>query len=141
MKFEGEVWKDTKSKHWVANVPLLNISTQGNSYKNVLEMIKDAIEIEVNKPGFYIEVEAFRESHTFTISASDIDILIAFMLKRQRQANGLTLLEVARRMHAKSTNAYAQYERGSRHPTISVLLNLLHAIDPSLMPIMKANHP
>lgn len=136
MKVEGRVWKDKKSDYWIVEVPLLDVSTQGESKEDALMMVKDAIELEVNKLGFHVEIELSREG-CFEVSAEDSDALVAFMLKRQRQAHGLTLRDVAERMHVKSINAYAQYERGVRHPTISVLFNLLFAIDSKLVPVLR----
>jgi predicted RNase H-like HicB family nuclease len=140
MKFEGQIWKDKKAKYWVVNVPLLDVTTQGTSQKNALEMVKDAIELEVDQAGFHVEVELTQDKDIFNISANEPDTLIAFMLKRQRQAHGLTIREVATRMHSKSANAYAQYERGTRHPTVSVLLSLMQAIDPKLIPVLKTSN-
>ncbi len=136
MKIEGRIWKDKKSPYWVVEVPLLDISTQGESQKEALSMIKDAVELEVNKPGFKIDIRTHK-GEFFEVQAEDSDSLVAFMLKRQRQAHGLTLRDVADRMHAKSTNAYAQYEQGARHPTLSVLFNLLQAIDSELVPVLR----
>lgn len=136
MKIEGRIWKDKKTPYWIVEVPLLDVSTQGESEQEALSMVKDAIELEVDKPGFHVDIEA-KNGDCFEVQAEDSNSLVAFMLKRQRQAHGLTLRDVAERMHAKSTNAYAQYERGARHPTLSVLFNLLQAIDSKLVPVLR----
>ena len=136
MNVEGKIWKDKKSSYWVVNVPLLDISTQGTSKKDALLMIKEAIELEVNKKGFSVNIQ-FVHKDSFEVHAEDTNTLVAFMLRRQRQSHGLTLRDVAKRMHVKSINAYAQYERGVRHPSLSVFLNLLSAIDADLVPAFK----
>jgi len=139
MNIEGKIWKDKKSSYWVVDVPLLDISTQGESKKEALTMIKGAIELEVDKKGFSVNIlSAHKDS--FEVHTEYTNTLVAFILKRQRQAHGLTLRDVAERMHVKSINAYAQYEQGARHPSLSVLLNLLSAIDVSLVPIFKVSH-
>ena len=54
-----------------------------------------------------------------------------------REARHLTLMEVARRLHSKSPNAYARYEQGKSVPTVEKLNQLLKAIDPGCEPILK----
>src|SRR5262245_28795429 len=137
MKLEGQIWKDKKTPYWVVNVPLLDVTTQGKTKAEALEMIKDAVELEADKPNFKIYVESGRTSGTFVISASDPDALMAFLLQRQRQHHGCTVREVASRMKSKSPTAYAQYELGKRAPSIGKFIELLKAIDPKLVPILK----
>jgi transcriptional regulator with XRE-family HTH domain len=60
------------------------------------------------------------------------------MLKRQREAHSLTLVEVARRLGRKSPNAYARYEQGKSLPTLEKLNKLIKAIDPAFEPLLKA---
>jgi transcriptional regulator with XRE-family HTH domain len=47
-----------------------------------------------------------------------------------REASGLTLAEAARRLGARSRNAYARYEQGSSVPTIEQLNRLIAAVSP-----------
>ncbi len=63
--------------------------------------------------------------------------MIALMLKRQREAHRLTLIEVAQRLGQKSPNAYARYEQGKSLPTVEKLNKLMKAIDPGFEPILK----
>lgn len=137
MKLEGRIWRDKKTRYWVVHVPLLDISTQGTSQKNALKMIQDAIEVEVEKEDFKIHAEAGKEAGTFEISSNQPDILVAYMLRRQREVHGLSVRDVADKLHSKSPNSYAQYEQGKRNPSVGKLVELLHAIDPKLAPIFK----
>ncbi len=137
MRFEGRVRKDKGSKYWLIEVPLLNVMTQGTSKQNAHEMIADAIEMLVNRKGFRVNVRPDAGS-TFTVGANQENILFALMLKRQREAHNLTLLEMARRLHSKSPNAYARYEQGKSVPTLDKLNQLMQAIDPRFEPILKA---
>jgi len=52
------------------------------------------------------------------------------MLRRQRQKEGLSLTEMAKRLDVKSRNAYARYEQGKAIPTVEKLAHLLHAVQP-----------
>lgn len=125
MRFSGHVFKT--GIFWAIEVPILNIATQGTTKKNAYEMIADAIETLVNKSGFKLDVYPGRNG-TFEIGSSDVATLSAFLLKRQRIKHGLTLAEVAKRMGAKSHNAYARYEQGHSVPSIEKFTQLLAAL-------------
>jgi len=99
-------------------------------------MIADAIEILVDRKGFSVDVRPLTGS-AFTIGANQESVLIALMLKRQREAHRLTLMDVARRLKAKSPSTYARYERGKSLPTVEKLDQLMKAIDPAFEPILK----
>ena len=45
--------------------------------------------------------------------------------------------ELAKRLGAKSINAFARYEQGKARPTVAKLLELMAAIDPRLVPVLK----
>jgi hypothetical protein len=136
MRFEGRVWKDKGSKYWLIEVPLLDIMTQGTSKNDAYCMIADAIESLVNKNGFKTDVRPLHKEF-FTVGANPESVIVALMLKRQRESHHLTLLEVARRLGQKSPNAYARYEQGKSLPTVEKLNQLMKAIDPGCEPILK----
>ena len=99
-------------------------------------MIRDAIESLVNRPGFQVEVEVDRNGHC-TVGSNDDVVLVAFMLRALRAREGLSVREVARRLGAKSPNAYAQYETGRVAPSIDTLSRLLAALNPTFHPILR----
>jgi hypothetical protein len=136
MRFEGRVWKDKGSKYWLVEVPLLDVMTQGTSKDNAYYMIADAIEGLINRKGFKVDVRPLG-SESFTVGTTMENAMIALMLKRQREAHRLTLVEVARRLGQKSPNAYARYEQGKSLPTLEKLNKLMKAIDPAFEPILK----
>lgn len=127
MRFSGRVFK--VGRFWAIEVPVLEVVTQGHTRKEAFEMIADAIETLVNKPGFRVRVYKRRDEY-FEIDANDQAVLIAFLLKRQRVKNGVTLAEVATRMGAKSHNSYARYEQGLSVPTVEKFAALLAAVSP-----------
>ena len=92
-------------------------------------MIADAIESLVNKKGFKIEVYPGKGDY-FELGSPDLSTLAAFLLRRQRMKRGLTLVEVANRLGAKSHNTYARYEQGKSIPTIEKFNKLLSALSP-----------
>lgn len=124
--FNGRVWKE--DKFWLVEIPALNVMTQGRSKENALFMIKDAIEELVDERGFRIKVVPADQENEFIIYANNVAPLVALMLKRQRMKNGLSLADMQRRLHAKSRNAYAQYEQGRSVPTVQKLVEFLSAM-------------
>ena len=125
MRLAGQVIK--AGKYWAIEVPILDIVTQGRSKKEAYEMIADSIESLANKKGFEIVVYPGKGSY-FEIGSSDITSMIAFLLRRQRIKHGLTLIEVSKRLGAKSHNSYARYEQGRSVPTIDKFSLLLSAL-------------
>ena len=127
MRFEGRLWKD--GDHWLIEVPALQALTQGHDREEAYEMIRDLVETMANQPGFEATVHP-GEGDTFEIGANDVRVLVALLLRRQRETRGVTLAEAAARLKQKSRNAYARYEQGQAVPTIEKLEELLRAIAP-----------
>jgi len=127
MRLSGRVFKAGKS--WAIEVPILGVVTQGYTKKEAYEMIADAIESLVNKKGFKVEIYPGKGDY-FELGSSDLSTLTAFLLRRQRMKQGLTLVEVANRLGAKSHNTYARYEQGKSIPTIEKFNKLLSALSP-----------
>jgi len=127
MRFEGKVRKD--GRLWLIEIPLLNVMTQGRSRKEAFEMIKDAIESLVNREGFEVTVYPGRKN-MFEVGASDTGLMVSLLLRRQREAHGLPLSEVSRRLNQSSPNAYARYEQGKSVPTVEKLRELMSAVNP-----------
>ena len=65
----------------------------------------------VNRHDFKAEVHP-RGRSEFDVSGNDVPAMTALLLRRQREASGASLREVAARLGASSRNAYARYERG-----------------------------
>lgn len=125
MRLAGCVFKS--GKFWVIEVPILDIVTQGHSKKEAFEMIVDAIETLVNKKDFKVAVFPGEDSY-FEVASDDVAELTAFLLRRQRMKHGLTLVEVSKRLGAKSHNSYARYEQGRSVPTVDKFDQLLSAL-------------
>jgi hypothetical protein len=136
MRFEGRVWKDKGSKYWLAEVPLLDVMTPGRSRSNAYGMMADAIQSLIDKKGFRVDVRPVG-GESFTVGVNQGTLLIALMLKRQREAHRLTLQEVVRRLGQKSVNAYTRYEQGKSVPTVEKLNQLMRAIDPGFEPVLR----
>lgn len=127
MRFQGKLFRD--GKWWLAEVPVFAAMTQGRTRKEALEMIADWFLTVVDRKGFAVEVHPTGKDD-FEVSSKDSRVMIALLLKRQRQHSGLSLAQVAERLGARSRNAYARYEQGVSVPTVDKLDELLHAIAP-----------
>lgn len=123
--FSGKSWKEGKS--WLIEIPALDIVTQGKSKRHALFMIKDAIEELVNDKNFHIKITLAKDDE-FIVWANNVAPLVALMLRRQRMKKGLSLADMQERLHAKSRNAYAQYEQGRSVPSVQKFVELLNAM-------------
>ena len=133
MKIEGKISppRGAKNKFWGAEIPLLEIYTQGKSKADAYLMAKDAVETLVDKKGFEITCSPTK-GNGFMLSANDSAAFIAFILGRLRSNHHLTARQMAERLGSSSPNAYARYEQGMAMPKLDTLEELLLAIDPAL---------
>jgi len=135
MELEGRVWKE--GKFWLAEVPSLDLMTQGKSRKNALDMILDVV-MELMRDAFPEKVtKKFGlhlypyEKNLFGLEATDTRMLLALALRRQREKSGLTIREVAFRLGSSSPTAYARYENGSIAPSFKKFDQLVQAVNPN----------
>ena len=128
MRFEGRLVRD--GKWWLAEIPLLEATTQGRTRKEALLMVGDWLETMVDRKGFRATVFA-RGKAEFEIAGSDAAAMTALLLRRRRELSGRSLREVASRLGASSRNSYARYERGDAVPTVEKLDALLKATSPT----------
>ena len=127
MRFQGKLC--SAGKFWLAEVPVFDAMTQGRSRKEALDMIADWFVTMADRKGFSVEVHPIGR-HQFEVSSSDTRTMVSLLLQRQRQKSGLSLDQVARRLGAKSRNAYARYEQVVSVPTVEKLDELLRAVAP-----------
>ena len=143
MEFEGKVWKSRKDKYWLAEVPSLDVMTQGTSQKNAMHMIVDAVK-ELLMGYFPKEsidlldiVVVDYKMGKMAISANDSKLLLALSLRRQRTKSGATVREVAERLGSKSPNSYSSYERGEKNFSIDSYEKLITAVNPKEHPRLR----
>ena len=127
MRFSGKVYKD--GKYWLAEIPILDLMTQGRTKKEAYEMVVDMVETMINKEGFSIELYKGKKD-TFEVGSSEPKHMISLLLQRKREISGLSLAQVSNRLGTKSRNAYARYEQGRSVPSVEKLNELLHAVCP-----------
>lgn len=127
MRFSGKIYKD--GKFWLAEIPILDLMTQGSTKKEAFEMVADMLESLVNKDGFKIEVYKGKKDN-FEVGSSEPKHMVSLLLQRKRELSGLSLAQVASRLGMKSRNTYARYEQGHSIPSVEKLNELLSAVCP-----------
>ena len=132
-----EVLLEKNGAFWLGEVPALDIMTQGRTKKEAIEMVIDAVETLVDDKYFYAEVKKSNIPNLYILQSNNQDLLIALLLRRQRQKHGLTLKEMAKRLGSSSVNSFARYEQGKASPTMKKLEQLMTAINPELDPIIR----
>jgi len=93
-------------------------------------MIADWFMTMVDRKGFSVHIQPTGPNE-FEVGSDDTRTMISLLLQRQRQKSGLSLAQAARRLGARSRNAYARYEQGVSVPTVEKLDELLRAIAPN----------
>lgn len=127
MRFEGRIRKD--GRFWLVEIPAFAAVTQSRTRREAFAMAEDLIETMAGVKGF--RVTTFPTGpRTFEIEANRLGILVALLLRRQRESRGLTLSQAAERLGQRSRNAYARYEQGKAMPSVERLEQLLKAIAP-----------
>ncbi len=133
MELEGKIWKS--GKFWLVEVPALKVMTQGYSRKEALKMISDAVQGLIScyfpdeSESFKIFVKDYKKG-VIGISSSKNSVLLAFSLRRQREASKSTIRDVSERLGSSSPNAYAKYEKGRKRISLDQYERLLDAVNP-----------
>ena len=128
MRFPGRIRRD--GRFWLVEVPALDAVTQGRTKREALAMVEDLVETMAGARGFRATVYP-TGGGTFEIGGNHLEVLLALLLRRQRERQGLTLAETAERLGQRSKNAYARYEQGRAMPTVEKVEQLLKAIAPN----------
>ena len=127
MRFSGKIYKD--GKFWLAEIPILDLMTQGRTKREAYEMVADMLDTMVNQKDF--EITVFKgKKDTFEVGSSDAKYFVRLLLQRKRELSGLSLSQVASRLGKSSRNTYARYEQGKSVPSVEKLNDLLRAVCP-----------
>src|SRR5512140_1694932 len=114
---------------WSAHCDIAGIFTQGKSKADAMRALADAFEDVIHRPGFRVTVTELNGDEVH-VAASDPALLLGVVLRYQREAHGLSLADVAKRIGASSRNAYARYEHGTAMPKLDTVQALLQAVAP-----------
>lgn len=128
MRFSGKIYQD--GDFWLAEIPILDVMTQGLSREEAIEMVADIVETMANVEDFQADVFLGADG-VFEVGSTNPKIMTAVLLQRKRELSGLSLSQVATQLGASSRNAYARYEQGKSVPSVAKLNELLQAISPN----------
>ncbi|ETR70866.1 MAG: hypothetical protein OMM_08499 [Candidatus Magnetoglobus multicellularis str. Araruama] len=129
MRFSGKIYKD--GKFWLAEIPILDLMTQGHTKKEAFEMVADMLESLVNKKDFKVKI-FIKSKNSFEVGSLQSKYLISLLLQRKRENSGLTISQVAKRLGVSSRSTYARYEQGKSVPTVEKFNELIHALYPNI---------
>ncbi len=127
MKFQGKIYKD--GKFWLAEIPFLQLMTQGYTKKEVIVMVEDLFRTLANKNDFEVNVTSYKSGY-IEFGSNDTNAMIRILLQRKRQISGLSLSQVAKKLGSSSKNSYARYEQGRSTPSLEKLNTILHVLSP-----------
>ncbi|MBZ0107647.1 MAG: hypothetical protein K8F52_03165 [Candidatus Scalindua rubra] len=99
MRFSGKIYKN--GKFWLAEIPILDVMTQGHSRKEAFEMVGDLIETMADKEGFHVSVYSNRQEY-FEIGSEYTRTLVSILLQRKRELSGLSLAQVVEKIGTSS---------------------------------------
>ena len=123
MILSGKVYLEDKDQYKMIEVPLLDLATQGENFEDYLPMISDAI-LSLD-PEIKFDVKwTEKEKGLFIVESTD-SRLISLILKRTREALGLSQRDAAKKMGFSSHNSIAAYESGEREPTVGKFETML----------------
>lgn len=109
MKVIGHYYK--AKKFWITEIPMIQLMDQGRTKKEGLIMIQDAIQILINDKSFNCDVTDLGDGK-FAISTQQVKPFTAFIVRRLREAQGLTIRETGALLGMKSHTEYARHESG-----------------------------
>ena len=132
MMLTGRIYK-AKSALWVVEVDAIGAYTQGDTRKHADEMLVDLIHTMLQAKDLQVTITDDGPDGAILIEADRPAVLAAMVLRYQRERNGLSLADVAKKLGASSRNAYATYEKGRTEPSLSKLGELLAVVAPDIV--------
>ena len=119
-------------KHWVIEVPSLDLMTQGRTKKDALLMIKDAVELVSEASNFNVNVESL-DNNQFSLSTNNDSVLLGLIIKRLRTKHNTSREDLAKALGQKSTTTIARYEQYKSIPKQDQLEKILQTMNESIL--------
>ena len=121
MRISGRVFKG--KTHWIAEIPILNVVTQGFTLEDAFAMVRDLIETLADRNGFSVHRNSDGKGG-FEVSHSEPGVLIGLMLQKWREDSDLSIGDVTEHFGVELSKDYSMYERGESSPTIEEFYEL-----------------
>ena len=109
MKLQGRYFKD--GKFWISEIPFISLMDQGKTKSESLKMIRSSVEELMFDFGLKCEIEDIGNGE-FVLSSENVKLLTCFVLRRLREAQGLSIRDVSSKLKHKSHTEYARHESG-----------------------------
>jgi hypothetical protein len=87
MRLEGRIWKSRGSRYWLAEVPDLDLVTQGESRRDAALMLADAVQCLVHYDRFRVDVR-IGKAGACSVGSNDDVRFAALTLRRLRAREG-----------------------------------------------------
>lgn len=117
---------------WLAECESFCIMTQGESKAEAFSMLGDAIRSLY--PDFDFDLKWLVESEgVASIEPKSIAVALGIMIERNRNDNGLTLVEFANLVGSKNHNSIYAYEKAAREASFSKVEELMQALSKKLL--------
>lgn len=130
MQVEVKMRKEGK---WIAvDAPAARIYTQGESEMDAAAMLADAAQMIADEYGIDSRAKVVETADGWALEFDSDAALIAFVLRRNRKDEGISIGKAAKAIGQSSKRAVARYETGKQPPTIATLQRLLKAVAPDV---------
>ena len=126
MKVWGEIYKDKKTGLFVIKLPIVEAITQDDTVEGAVEAIREVIELYDENLTFSLTLH---DNKSFYLTTDDTKSFLALVIKKQREAQGISLSSVAEKLGYSSRNSVYDYESGKTEPTFKKFSDLLGSLD------------
>lgn len=125
MKLKGNYYKD--GSWWLAEIPSIQYLEQGKTKSELFELVKSGIQLLMEDTPFKCTVEDQGEGE-FILSSDNPRVMGCFIIKRLREAQGLSIREVAQKLGHKSHTEFARHESGKTAMTLETFNKYVQAL-------------
>ena len=125
IKLQGKYYKD--GKYWISEIPFIYLMDQGKTKSESLKMIRSSVEELMTNSGFECQIEDKGDGE-FVLSSENVKLLTCFVLRRLREAQGLSIREVSALLKHKSHTEYARHEAGTTAMTLETFNRYIEAL-------------
>ncbi len=125
MKLQGKYYKD--GHFWISEIPFISLMDQGKSKSESLRMIKSSVEELMSEVSLKCEIEDLGDGE-FVLASEDVKLLTCFVLRRLREAHGLSIRAVGAKLGLKSHTEYARHESGQTAMTMETFNRYIEAL-------------
>lgn len=125
MKLLGKYYKD--GKFWISEIPFISLMDQGKTKTDSLKLIRSSVEELMNSSELRCQIED-KGNGEFVLSSENVKLLTCFVLRRLREAQGLSIRDVSMMLKQRSHTEYARHESGTTAMTMETFNRYIEAL-------------